>query len=209
MTTVAPNHFNRAKPFYPVVMNYMVQLIGFKELALRGVVGPATVDELLARLKRQPKHANEDVELIRKGVTDLMGPLSLRCEVQSERIVVEIDDVAREIQQEHGYLLPHMLSAAGSSIILAHEFSKDRPWHDQGPLWEFLRHCRHAAAHSGRFTFRNGEPRRSAAWGPLQITSALGGTPLFKSENGVGFLSLGDPVRLLWDIEQAYPAMSV
>jgi hypothetical protein len=32
-------------------------------------------------------------------------------------------------------------------------------------------------------------------------------TPLMKDEAGAGLLSPGDPIRLLWDIEQAYPAM--
>ena len=40
MTTTLGHSFNRAKPYYPLVINYVSQLIGMKELLIRGVVGP-------------------------------------------------------------------------------------------------------------------------------------------------------------------------
>lgn len=91
--------------------------------------------------------------------------------------------------------------------MLAHEISKNKPWHTQDPMWEFLRHSRHAVAHNGRFHFANGEPRRRSEWGPFLLTAALHGTRLFKEGTTEGMLSPGDPILLLWDIEQAYPAM--
>jgi hypothetical protein len=33
-----PNHFDRSKPFYPLVVHYVCQLFGFKELSAHGVV---------------------------------------------------------------------------------------------------------------------------------------------------------------------------
>ena len=39
MTTKVPiNHFDRSKPFYPLVMNYLILLIGFKDLAACGII---------------------------------------------------------------------------------------------------------------------------------------------------------------------------
>lgn len=37
MVQVPVNHFDRSKPFYPLVTHYLAQLIGFKELLLRGI----------------------------------------------------------------------------------------------------------------------------------------------------------------------------
>jgi hypothetical protein len=62
-------------------------------------------------------------------------------------------------------------------------------------------------AHGGLFTFKGKEPCHPAEWGHFQIERTLQSTPLFKDEKGVGLLSPGDPIRLLWDIEQAYPSM--
>jgi hypothetical protein len=105
------------------------------------------------------------------------------------------------------YLAGFIMRSAGSLLILAHEFSKGKSWHDQGLLWEFLRHCRHAAAHGGFFTLIGKEPCHPAVWGHFQIERTLQGTPLFKDGKARGLLSPGDPIRLLWDIEQAYPGM--
>jgi hypothetical protein len=203
-----PNHFDRGKPFYPLVMHYLVLLIGLKELAIRGTVGAKDLDALIKQvpaLGTVVSTSDPEVPDIREQLKKLSGPLFLRAESQTEPIEIDIDEVSRELVANFSYLLPLSMQSAGSLLILAHEISKDKHWHDTGPLWEFLRHCRHAAAHGGSFHFLNGEPRREAIWGAFTLTNQLQGTRLFKDANGVGLLSPGDPIRLLWDIEQAYP----
>ncbi len=113
---------------------------------------------------------------------------------------------------EARYLGDHVLRHAEHLLILAWETTEE--FRDTGPLWEFLRHCRNASAHGGSFNLKYDEPRRPAEWGPFQITQELHGSRLFASrdESGVitqGLLHPGDPIRLLWDIEQAYPKMKV
>jgi hypothetical protein len=196
--TIPVNHFDRAKPFYPLIIGYVLQWLGLKELISRAVLGPRAIPQDAVQLGLQP-------EFLRW----LNGPLEMRSEFTGDRIGVDVDDIAREILHEHMYLLPFLLRASGSLLILAHETTKDEPYRDTGPLWEFLRHCRNAAAHRGVFHFVHGEPRRPAVWGHLRIEASLQGLPLFKGEDGHGFLSPGDPVRLLWDVEQAYPSMRV
>jgi hypothetical protein len=93
-------------------------------------------------------------------------------------------------------------------LVLAHELCKGKAAHDTGPLWEFLRHCRNAAGHGGKFNFKHGEPRRPAKWGAVEIVLGLQGSPLFKGADGVGLLGPADPILLLWDIEQAYPTLT-
>ncbi len=216
---ITPNHFDRGKPFYPLVTNYIVQLIGFKELLLRGALRtPPYPGERLREIvnklaeadapgKSIQEHTLKQMEEITTQISKLLGPLELKSEFQGNHIAVDIDATANELATNFHYLLPYTLRAAGHLLILAHEICKDEPYHDQGPLWEFLRHCRNAAAHGGTFVFLNNEPRRLAQWGHLEIIGSLQDIPLFKGENGKGFLSPGDPIRLLWDIEQAYPSM--
>ena len=207
------NHFDRGKPFYPLVMSYVIQLLGFKELAVRGFMGPRDIRrEDLQMVKHVQFNTTDqaaitsDLEILRK----LSGPLELRSEFQGDRIIVDADNIAQELSgADHEYILSFYIRAAGSIIILAHEVTKDAPYRDTGSLWEFLRHCRNAATHNGLFHFNHGEPRRPAEWGQFRIETGLQGTPLFKDATGQGLLSPGDPIRLLWDIEQAYPAMQV
>lgn len=211
MTKPPLNHFDRSKPFYPLVMNYVAELIGYKELGLRGLAGSPQLEECVARAARLGRvsiSTETERESVVRGFGVLLGPLQLHSEFQQAPIIVDIDEAAREFAYNATYLLDYALKSAASVLILAHELSKDRPWHDTGPLWEFLRHCRNAAAHGGRFNLVNGEPRRGAQWGAFNITAALHGTALFRSKDSPGMLGPGDPIRLLWDIEQAYPQMT-
>jgi len=212
VTVVAPNHFDRSKPFYPLVMNYLVQLLGFKELAILGITGPRELRELVDKVPALKGISLDKDEQVKKVVNDLSkiaGPLQLRSEFQDNTIDVDVHEMATEIAGNANYLLRSFMKSAGSLLIIAHEISKDNPWHDHGPLWEFLRHCRNAAAHGGSFNLLRREPKRPATWGSFQITACMRGASLFKGVDPNGILSPGDPIRLLWDIEQAYPAMTV
>jgi hypothetical protein len=191
-------------------MHYLAQLIGVKELALRGIVGSGSPEELIERTAARgamPAGSEPTVAEVRDGLRKRSGPLELRSAYQNNHITIDRDDIARDVVANHSYLLASTMRSAGALLILAHELSKDAPWHDTGPLWEFLRHSRNAAAHGGTFNLRRHEPRRPACWGSFVITATLQGTSLFKDAAGAGLLSPGDPMRLLWDIEQAYPQM--
>jgi hypothetical protein len=200
-----PNHFDRSKPFYPLVMNYLLLLAGWKEIAasrLPGINRAFTADKQLVEGCNPNAAAQLSTQLEK-----LLGPLELKCESHPERVTVSIDQLGHELAANHNYVASFLMRAAGSLLILAHESTKDEPYHDTGELWEFLRHCRNAAAHGGSFNFVGGEPRRPAVWSGITLTSSLNGTPLFKNDTVVGTLSPGDPIRLLWDLEQTYPEM--
>jgi hypothetical protein len=215
--SVSINAFDRSKPFYPLIVNYLVLLIGFKDIAARGAIrelnkittGNSSIpfDEIIKVDLNSISTSEEELAKIKSGLSKLSGPLELKSEFQGDNIKVEIYDIANDLMNNFSYLGRYIMRSAGALLILAHEISKDKPWHDQGRLWEFLRHCRNAAAHGGLFTFKNKEPCRLAEWGRFKIEAILQGTSLFKDE-GEGLLSPGDPIRLLWDIEQAYPSMS-
>lgn len=226
-SSVPINHFDRGKPFYPLVMHYLVLLIGFKDLTGRGVINElhklstsnsgvdiATITRsILNRIsvsETDKTQLEQQLAEINSSLSKVLGPLQLKSEFQSNHIKVEVDDIANDLMTNASYLIRFFMRSAGSLLILAHEISKDEPWHDKGPLWEFLRHCRNAAAHGGLFKIdvHRGEPRHLAEWGRFRIEATLHDTPLFKDETGWGLLSPGDPIRLLWDIEQAYPSMN-
>ncbi|SMO60344.1 hypothetical protein [Gracilimonas mengyeensis] len=204
------NHFDRSKPFYPLVMSYLLQYHGLKELAVRGVLGRRNITDTVFEkaFPELQEASSEEKGKIQNNLKTLLGPLDLKTS-HGDRIKVEADQVAKEIKSNFNYLLPHVIRSTGSLIILAHENTKGKSYRDKGPLWEFLRHCRNAATHNGLFDFRGSEPKRLAQWKNLTITSDLQDHPLFKNDKGHGFLYPGDPIRLLWDIEQTYPDMSV
>lgn len=204
------NHFDRSKPFYPLVMNYLVQLLGYKELAIRGFLGKRTIssDDIQRITPNFDNVEKSEIDSTLDKLQKLIGPLELKSEFQNDRIVIDPDEIAKELLEgNHEYFLSFYVRASFNIIVLAHEITKNTTYRDVGPLWEFLRHCRNAATHNGLFHFGRGEPSRLAEWGRFRIDSQLLGTPLFKGPNGQGLLSIGDPIRLLWDIEQAYPQM--
>ena len=216
MATIHVNHFDRSKPFYPLVVNYVVTLHGFLELASRHATTLATAAVEPGAPRADPpvlSIAGESLteERLRdfygdpanRGVTPLIGRLALRSEVDDTAIEVDPDEMARELFHNHYYLLPWTLRAAGMLLVLAWETTK--AFSDQSPVWEFLRHCRNAAGHGGRFNLLHDEPRRTARWRSLAITPDLHGSTLFNEYAEKGLLSPGDPLRLLWEIEQASP----
>jgi len=207
---ISPNHFDHGKPFYPLVINYVAQLVGFKELALRGLTGGQSLNDVFSRAL-MPGHAPVADEAVmrelREGLAKFLGPLQLKSEFTQNHVTIDTDELARELVSNFAYLSTVLMRSAGSLLILAHEISKDSQWHDQSSLWEFLRHCRNAAAHGGCFHLEHGEPQRPAQWGTFAISAKFNKTPLFRAADGPGLLSPGDPIRLLWDIEQAFPQM--
>jgi hypothetical protein len=203
-------HFGRGKPFYPLVMQYALQLVGFKELAIRGAMGGADIKQAVNQVVGLPEQKAIAAANLAENLEKLLGPLELRSAVMgSQALLVPVDDIAKEVVSNVWFLSTYLMRSAGSVLILGHELCKDMTAHDTGPLWEFLRHCRNAAGHGGNFNLLHGEPKRPAKWRSLEILPALQGTPLFQREkDGSYFLGPADPILLLWDIEQAYPSLA-
>ncbi len=257
MPNTAINSFDRGKPFYPLIMNYLIFLCGVKEFTVSGLIKRAAIDfsktdlmqikytrkleyefsskiaEAIGPIPKDTK-ISDVLEMYTNKVfspnavppvflslpkmayeleTDIAklaaGPLQLTSKHQNMPIEIPLDLIEEETGSNYSYLLKFtMRAAAGNLLILAHEIT--RSYHDNTPLWEFLRHCRNAAAHNGNFRFSRDEPRRPAEWGPLHIEKSMQGTALFPiDEKTTGFLGAGDAIRLLWDIEQAYPNIQV
>ncbi|MDQ2730410.1 MAG: hypothetical protein M3Y56_02020 [Armatimonadota bacterium] len=210
IASISDFEFETNKPFYPLILNYCLLMVGMKEVFARGLFGPrdiaqALVDQhLLADTQAEGEEQWRQAHQAAEELSCFNGPEELVCRSQDACIQIDVDALAAEYMPRAGYLLSTFSEAAGSLLLMAHEVCKDEPCHDNGPLWEFLRHCRNAVGHR-RFNFLNGEPRRPAEWRNLKIEPALQGTRLFGTKDRSGLLSPGDPIALLWDIEQAYP----
>lgn len=242
--------FNKNKPFYPLILNYLTFYLGFKFMSERAVALAARENygELFRALTLSGRSLSIDVMPCREpspfdvgiwatpewrakvaglkpgagyanAVTaapfEFPEPLRLRAEVIDDAFIVDADLIARHHKDDRRLSAAQLNHSAGSLLILAYEMTKQ--FHDKGPLWEFLRHCRNAAAHNGLFTFHSGEPKRQARWRQFEIQAGMEGSALIDPLEGrslmspasVGLLGPGDPILLLWDIEQAYPNLTM
>lgn len=195
----SPYDFDRNKPFFPLVVHYVLLLRGFRNLVVRALVGVEDgVAEYLRTADVTPFPDNIVDE--RDRLLKILGPLELRSERYDDKISISDEAIRTDIAQSVSYLGEYNLISASPMLILAHEH---RPNKSTDPMWEFLRHCRNAAAHGGRFHFKRNEPVRPAHWGAISITRSLQGTPLFNEDCiHEGLLSPGDPIRLLYDLEK-------
>lgn len=197
------HHFDRGKVFYPIVISYITQLHGFIELVSRGVV-----EELLEAVEERDTLADERGEFLNAAidgrVTPLIQELELQCTIAEKNVDIDHSELAHEVLDNHFYAIAtHYEQAASSLLIVAKARSENRL--DRSPICEFLRHCRNAAAHGGKFNLEEyDEPRRPAHWRETEITEGLEGTRLFEDSEGNGLMRPGDPIALLWDIEQQY-----
>jgi hypothetical protein len=209
-----PYHFNRENIYYPLVMNYIYSIHGFIDLASRGLINQ------LIELKKSTSE-NEMNELISSlniidetiknefKQTTKTAPLFAKqkfTKSDGKDIKIDINEIADEILKNGPYLISTLNNSACILLITAFEKSKD--WDDQKkPIWNFFYHCRNASAHNNKFKIE--KDRFPAKWGALEITKNINGSKLFHENIKDGFLNYGDPIALLWDIEQQYKSMKV
>ena len=210
MTSGLPDEFDRGKRFYPLVVNYLVSLSGYKDLAVRGILDSDQRAYLIGIIEDlgTPSNVPEDTASdIRNKLGNVLGPLKLQSEHKGRPIEFSVDTLSVELSNHFEHLSSAALVSYGAILIIAHEIIKDSSFHDKSPILEFLRHCRNAAAHGGAFSLIGNEPRRTAEWGALKIQKSTNGLPLFKRGGDHGMLSPGDPIWLLLEIEKQYPQM--
>ncbi len=230
--------FNPAKPFYSLVTNFAVQMLGFKEaMAMSHVVELRQMKEKILAAAREerapfeivasagkpidgfdlfypyqaeardqfPYNVNLPIDrlLTHTAAFEIVGPRPLKCLTQSDGLEYSAEEIAEVCKENTASQMKALTVSGGSLLIAAYEATKDAS--DKGPVWEFLRHCRNAAAHGGCFHLASKEPSRPASWKSLTIDSELQGSPLFDILSDKGLIGLGDAVLMLWDVEQLMP----
>ena len=206
------NHFDRSKPFYPLVMNFVAAVHGWNNLFGRGVgrliaasnEDPTAINEYVASIRGPAEVASVETLRDLASLPGGLGGLELANRTQTSPIRIDPDEMADELVREHAHLAPQLVRASEQLVIVAWETTSTH--HTTDPLWEFLRHCRNAAAHGGRFHLLHAEPRRPARFKRLRITPGLEGKPLFgpTKPRRTSYLRIGDAVSLLWHIEQRF-----
>jgi len=202
--------FDRGKIFYPYIMHYIYSIHGFIELISRGAVNQLNKyvdkEEKIKFLQNSGIDKNIRNFLDNPHTTPLIGDLQFRV-TNGKNIQIDIDEIAQDFINNGLYLVDYYRKCAGILLIATFQVVSD--WDDPSdPIWNFYYHCRNAAAHGSRFKIE--KDRFPAKWNGLEITKDMSGkVDLFKDQNGSGFLSFGDPVNLLWDIEQKYASMKL
>ncbi len=194
--------FDPAKPFYPLITQYLIQLLGWKELALRGVA-----EEITYAVRSDNGMSTEESAALTQRLAELRGNLYLPSAVQESDVVADPNLIGRTLTGQSGHFAGFTATAASNLLVLAHSFCEDKRAYDEGPLWEFLRHCRNAVTNGGRFRLRGKEPSKRATWRTLKIKHGMDDMRLFGQDEESGLLKPADPILLLWDIEQAYPKL--
>ncbi len=201
-------NFNPQKPFFGLVYTYLCAVHGNLELISRGftkathnVAGyPGAIEKLSAMVNGQT--TKDRLSVMAEGkVTTLLCDLALRSKANSQHIALDIDELADIAANQQSLVIEEFATqAAGSLLVLAWDTTAES--HTCEPEWEFLRHCRNAAAHNGRFHFLHNEPRRLAIWRGLEVKNELEGRNLFRVNEGDPFLGPGDVLVLLSDLEK-------
>ena len=206
--------FDRGKPFYPFVMNYLSMYHGVfnlcdifiynrtKRLKALGY----SLERVLELSEKEQKLRLRIQEIYNKDISyneSILGPLELKS-TDNKALELSSDELAEEIANNAAYILKHHGIANAMLIISAYTLSpKNSDETDQ--LWNFFFHCRNACAHGGKLKFINKGVRLfPAKWGSLEIKLDMEDTNLFADGIEPGLLWPGDPLYLLFDIEQKY-----
>jgi hypothetical protein len=138
------------------------------------------------------------------GLTGLLSKQTMKAVLGGQSIEIDVDQLAHQLVTNRGPVMEFFnRMCAGSLLVLSWENSL--PYHSPDPMWQFLRPCRHAAAHNRRFTFQGQEPRQPAEWRSVRIDRSLQGQRLFHELPAGGFMGPSDVLYLLSDLEGLIP----
>lgn len=208
-TSIPLYQFQRSSPFYHMVLNYTVLLLALKEFGAAGIAlklkGLPDIEYQKVLDDARIKGNAELIESLKEAsIKELYPPLALESAFQDQRVIIDAFATMLELGDNISLLVDD-LKLAAASALLVHAYEATEKLHNAEPLWEFLYHCRNAGAHGGRFTFRNGQPKHPAVWGRYILSRETHeGMPLIAHRGIPGLFAPGDPLRLLWDIEQRY-----
>jgi hypothetical protein len=171
--------FDRGKPFYPIVLNYICQLIGLTEQTMRAVARPRDLDQMVRDDKASEQVVGireSDPGVLRAWLQRTSNSQSLRCKMLDRDIGIPFDETAKELVTNYSYLAPYfIIAAAGSLFVMAHEITKGKPWRNNDPIWEFLFHCRNAIADNAEIQLSEGITPKYCPMGALRSGSNSAG----------------------------------
>src|SRR5262249_37091705 len=90
-------HFDRSKPFYPLVIQYVMQLASIKDFALRGVIGPPKFRETATELFSRSGPGPAEIAKATEHLDAILAPLELKSAVRPCLFTVTQDEIAKEL----------------------------------------------------------------------------------------------------------------
>ena len=204
-----PFNFDRSKRFYPLVLNYLILIHGYLDVSARVMI--RQTHETLSGDSPVPSTLSAgnpiSVEFIEtffshpaNRVTTRQAIIPQLFATNRPKVALDTDMLCGEYELSYVELMSWMMRSAGVLLVTAWESTSHLS--TKSLEWEFLRHCRNAVAHNGAVSLSKGEPRHLAEWNGIAITKESHGTPLFSHGDQHGLLWPGDPLYLLWDLEQ-------
>jgi hypothetical protein len=142
-------------------------------------------------------------------VFDKTNPLKLSRELIAyyggrieSHLRIDTEQVAQLVQSDRLTPGPVVDALCGMTLISCYVAVEDR--NDKSPLFEFLRHCRNAAAHGNRFNFKDWEPSRAATWRTIDLDHPRKGAtnPRQNAELCSSTLAPADVLALLIDVDK-------
>ncbi|MBI4564106.1 MAG: hypothetical protein HY716_05365 [Planctomycetes bacterium] len=140
------------------------------------------------------------------NVTPPLGKSALWSRVLGKDITdFEPDDLSNEVVRERNYLMQFFAECA-AHMLLVSSYQVTKHISDGSPLWEFFRHVRNAAGHNGRLGLKDASAlsKSPAEWRAIKLDYSMDGLKLIGGKTESALFYLGDPIILLWDIEQKY-----
>ncbi|MHC9511791.1 hypothetical protein [Kangiella sp. M94] len=175
---------------------------GIKSIAVVNLQLPVLKTDVVIQVAESDK-SSEVVD----GINKLLGPLDLKVTDENTGNKFELSDLCNCLFANANFnWLDCMVPLAHMTLNSAYEYCKGMGYVTRDPTWEFLRHCRNAISHNGKINFTGQEPRHPAYWRSISLSPQQNGLQLIKKE-GIGLLEAGDPIALLLDIENMYPAV--
>jgi hypothetical protein len=198
-------HFDRSKLFYPYVIQYITALHGLNDLITRGAINLAKDSyEDAGKLLKDLEQNNFDPklkEIISSGNRPLLFDVKPYSKSAKKNIDIDINEICNDLIANINYLAQYQVVSANTLLISTYATSKK--YDIKNDIWNFFYHCRNAAAHGGNLNIANLK-RFPAKWESLEIFPDDNGRELFGSLDRDGLLLIGDPIRLLWQIEVEY-----
>ena len=197
--------FDINRPFHNHVVSYLALLHAIKVFPIFGLKGVSIEFNILPNIAdgKLKTRFQKEMSDLKEKIKSLYGhPLELKITGELQTANFTMEEVAEKVTGDL-QLLDFIIPCAHAVIANTYDYCLSNNYVNKDPIWQFFRHCRNAVSHGGKLYFKKGEPKYHTEWRGIRLTNNLHGLKLIKKGND-GLIETGDPVALLFDIENNY-----
>jgi hypothetical protein len=221
MTEQFIHELNRSNFFYENIVTLAYTQFGINEMFSRGLFIAAM--KLFPNVHDRSNYFNslgfpndviDQLNRTRTFTPKIFVP-EFQTKDQTRGLRMDVETSAIRFYQDNKGITDKNIELTHMTIIVAWE--KILPYNlPDGPILQFFRHVRNAAAHNGKFHFTGkainpvtGELGKAAQWQHFEIKAAMQDQPLLVTTkiDQNGFMDQGDLVEFLLEFEQHYPGI--